>query len=161
MRIAIASDHAGFRYKQALIDHLEAAGHEVVDFGTDSTESVDYPLFIMPAARAVARGECRRGIVLGGSGNGEAMAANRVRGVRCALCWSIESARLARQHNDANMLSLGERLISLELATQIVDTWLSTPFDGGRHARRIRLLDTLAEEDAIEEGESEQGDDDG
>jgi ribose 5-phosphate isomerase B len=157
MRIAIASDHAGFRYKQALIGHLEAAGHELIDFGTDSTESVDYPRFIMPAARAVARGDCRRGIVLGGSGNGEAMAANRIRGVRCALCWSVESARLARQHNDANMISLGERLISLELATAIVDTWLSTPFDGGRHARRIRLLDTLADGDETVDDEDDEG----
>jgi len=155
MRIAIASDHAGFEYKQALIAHLEALRHEVVDFGTDSTEPVDYPRFIMPAARAVACGECQRGIVLGGSGNGEAMAANRVRGVRCALCWSVESSELARRHNDANMISLGERLISLDLAIDIVDTWLSTPFDGGRHARRIRLLDTLADE--ASDGAEEDG----
>ena len=111
MKIALASDHAGFAYKQEIARHLRGAGHQVVDFGTDSEESVDYPLFIGPAAAAVAAGECERGIVLGGSGNGEAMAANRHRGVRCALCWSTESARLARQHNDANMISFGQRLL--------------------------------------------------
>ncbi|MGH9379297.1 MAG: ribose 5-phosphate isomerase B [Thermoanaerobaculia bacterium] len=144
MRIAVASDHAGFRYKEAIKEHLRGLGHEVVDFGTDSTEAADYPLLIRPAAEAVAGGDCQRGIVLGGSGNGEAMAANRVPGVRCALCWSEESARLARQHNDANMISLGERLIPEELALRIVDVWLATPFEGGRHERRIRLLDEPA-----------------
>lgn len=146
MRIALASDHAGFNYKQTIAEHLKSLGHEVVDFGTDSTESVDYPLFIMPAARAVAWGECDRGVVLGGSGNGEAMAANRFRGVRCALCWSVESARLAREHNDANMISIGERLLPLELVIQIVDVWLETEFDDGRHSRRIRQLDRFDEE---------------
>jgi ribose 5-phosphate isomerase B len=141
MKIAVASDHAGFRYKTAIAEHLRAVGHEVVDFGTFSTESVDYPEFIHPAAAAVARGDCERGVVLGGSGNGEAMTANRHRGVRCALCWSEESARLARCHNDANMISLGERLISEELALKIVDMWLSTPFEGGRHVRRIEAID--------------------
>jgi ribose 5-phosphate isomerase B len=141
MRIALASDHAGYRYKTLLARWLPERGHAVVDFGTDSEKSVDYPLFIRPAALAVARGECERGIVLGGSGNGEAMAANRVRGVRCALCWSEETARLARLHNDANMISLGERLLSEELALRIVDLWLTTPFEGGRHVRRIQLLD--------------------
>ena len=141
MKIAIASDHAGFRYKTLLTQHLQAQGHEVVDFGTSSVESVDYPDFIRPAAAAVAKGQCERGIVLGGSGNGEAMAANRFRGVRCALCWSDESARLARAHNDANMLSLGERLLTAELAVRIVDTWLQTPFEGGRHIARIQKLD--------------------
>src|SRR3954454_9363291 len=115
MKIAIASHDAGFRDKRAIIKHLTALGHQVQDFGTSSTESVDYPLFIRPAAEAVARGECDRGIVLGGSGNGEAIVANKVKGVRCALCWNLESARLSRQHNDANVLSLGQRLISLNL----------------------------------------------
>jgi ribose 5-phosphate isomerase B len=124
-----------------LAKELAAAGHEVVDFGTSSEESVDYPDFVLPAARAVASGRCERGIVLGGSGNGEAMAANRVRGVRCALCWSEESARLARCHNDANVLSLGQRLISEDLARRIVQVWLETPFEGGRHVRRLALLD--------------------
>lgn len=141
MKIGIGSDHAGFRYKQEIAAHLRALGHEVVDFGTHSEESCDYPRFIFPVAHAVARGECERGIVLGGSGNGEAMAANRVKGVRCALCWNEESARLARLHNDANTISLGERMMPLDLALRIVDLWLATPFEGGRHVRRIELLD--------------------
>ena len=143
MKIAIASDHAGYRYKEEIKRFLAGQGHEVQDFGTDSEASVDYPVFIHPAAVAVAGGACERGIVLGGSGNGEAMAANRVKGVRCALCWSPESARLARQHNDANMISLGERLLPLDTALEIVRIWLETPFEGGRHVRRIQLLDEL------------------
>ena len=107
LRIAIGSDHAGFTYKQKIAEMLRASGHEVRDFGTDSPAPVDYPRFIRPVAEAVARGEYDRGIVLGGSGNGEAMVANRVRGVRCSLCWNLESARLARRHNDSNVLSLG------------------------------------------------------
>jgi ribose 5-phosphate isomerase B len=141
VRIALASDHAGFRYKTLLAKWLAERGHEPVDFGTRSEESVDYPDFVRPAAEAVAAGRCERGIVLGGSGNGEAMAANRVRGVRCALCWSEESARLARLHNDANVLSLGQRLIPEALALRIVELWLETPFEGGRHLARIRKLD--------------------
>src|SRR6202035_6193126 len=133
----MGSDHAGFKYKEKIRTVLTALGHQVQDFGTFSTEPVDYPLFIRPAAEAVARGECERGIVLGGSGNGEAMVANKVRGVRCALCWSLETARLAREHNDSNVLSLGERMISEELALEIVKLWLVTPFAGGRHVRRI------------------------
>ena len=113
----------------------------MTDFGTYSDESVDYPLFIRPVAAAVARGETERGVVLGGSGNGEAMAANRVKGVRCALCWNVVSARLARQHNDANIISLGQRMISEEDALEIVRVWLETDFEGGRHARRIQMLD--------------------
>jgi ribose 5-phosphate isomerase B len=141
MKIAIGSDHAGFRYKEILKQHLAAQGHDVHDFGTDSTEPVDYPKFIRPVAEAVARGEFDRGIVLGGSGNGEAIVSNRVRGVLCSLCWNVESARLARAHNNANVLSLGERLVSEEDAVQIVDVWMATPFDGGRHQRRIDLID--------------------
>jgi ribose 5-phosphate isomerase B len=141
MRIGIGSDHAGFEYKQMLITVLRARGHEVTDFGTDSPESVDYPKYIRPVALAVAGGECERGIVLGGSGNGEAIVANRVKGIRCALCWNVESARLGRSHNDANMISLGERMVSREDAVAIVDTWLNTPFEGGRHTRRIQLID--------------------
>jgi len=141
MRIAIASDHAGYRYKELIKEHLTESGHEVVDLGTDSEEPADYPVFIRPAAEAVAAGDCERGIVLGGSGNGEAMAANRVRGVRCALCWDETTARLARLHNDANVISLGQRLISIERALQIVDVWLTTPFEGGRHVDRLRMLD--------------------
>jgi ribose 5-phosphate isomerase B len=141
MRIAIGSDHAGFQYKEKIREFLEARGISVTDFGTHSEEAVDYPLFIRPVAEAVARGEFDRGIVLGGSGNGEAMVANRVKGVRCALCWNADSARLGRQHNNANVLSLGQRMMSLETALQIVQIWLETPFEGGRHQRRIDLID--------------------
>lgn len=141
MNIAIGSDHAGFRYKQEIIAHLKTAGHEVSDFGTDSEAPVDYPKFIRPVAEAVAAGRFDRGIVLGGSGNGEAMAANRVRGVRCGLCWNLESATLTRKHNDANVLSLGGRMMDLGLALQIVDVFLGTGFEGGRHLERIRQLD--------------------
>ena len=141
MKIAIASDHAGFTYKEKIKQHLIRAGHDVRDFGTTSDASVDYPDFIRPAALAVARGECERGIVLGGSGNGEAIVANRIKGVRCAVGWNAESARLARQHNDANMLSLGQRMMDYEDALTILDTWLRTPFEGGRHIPRIRKID--------------------
>jgi ribose 5-phosphate isomerase B len=141
MKIGIGSDHAGYRYKEEIERFLVERGHEVRDFGTDSEESVDYPLFIRPVAEAVARGDVERGIVLGGSGNGEAMVANRVRGVRCALCWNAESARLGRQHNDANMISLGERMMTLDTALDIVRIWLETPFEGGRHIRRIQQID--------------------
>jgi ribose 5-phosphate isomerase B len=141
MKIAIGSDHAGFRYKETIKVLLTDLGHAVDDLGTDSEEPVDYPLFIRPVALAVARGEAERGVVLGGSGNGEAMVANRVKGVRCALCWNVESARLGRQHNDANMLSLGQRMITEAVALEIVRTWLETPFEGGRHRRRIQLID--------------------
>ena len=141
MKISLGTDHAGFRYKEKVKELLVSLGHEVKDFGTWSEEPVDYPLFIRPAAQAVAKGECDRGIVFGGSGNGEAMAANKVRGVRCALCWNEESAKLSRQHNDANVLSLGERMIPEELALEIVRIWLRTPFEGGRHAKRIAELE--------------------
>lgn len=141
MKIAIGSDHAGFQYKSLLITHLRANGHEVVDFGTASTVSVDYPDFIRPAAAAVASGECERGIVLGGSGNGEAIAANRFPGIRCAVCWNAESAKLARAHNDANMISLGERMIPQTELFEIVKLWLDTPFEGGRHLPRIQKID--------------------
>lgn len=141
MKIAIGSDHAGYRYKELIRRTLAEAKHDVTDFGTSSPESVDYPTYIRPVAEAVARGEFDRGIVLGGSGNGEAIVANRVRGVRCTLCWNVESARLARQHNDANVLSLGERMLTEEEALAIVGVWLTTPFEGGRHAKRIMMID--------------------
>ena len=143
MRIAIGSDHAGFEYKEAIKQALEQAGHTVQDFGAYSTQSVDYPLFVRPVAEAVASGTCERGVVLGGSGNGEAIVANRIRGIRCVLCWNAESARLGRAHNDANVLSLGHRMISLTQALEIVDVWLRTDFDGGRHARRIAQIDGI------------------
>jgi len=141
MKISIGSDHAGYHYKEMIKRFLEEKGHEVHDFGTDSDQSVDYPPFIRAVALAVQRGDCERGIVLGGSGNGEAMVANRLKGIRCALCWSRETALLARGHNDANMISLGERLIPPEKALEIVEVWLDTPFDGGRHSKRIQQID--------------------
>jgi ribose 5-phosphate isomerase B len=141
--IAIGSDHAGFRYKKIIVEMLRASGHDVTDMGTHSEEAVDYPLFIRPVAEAVARGEYERGIVLGGSGNGEAIVANRVRGIRCTLCWNVESAKLGRAHNDANVLSIGERMVSVDEMRAIVNTWLVTPFDGGRHERRIREIDQV------------------
>src|SRR5213596_3785478 len=141
MKIALASDHAGFDYKEQIKALLQNLGHEARDFGTYSRDRVDYPVFIRPAAEAVARGEFERGIVLGGSGNGEAMVANKVRGIRCALCWSLDTARWAREHNDANMLSLGQRTIPAELALEIVRLWLATDFAGGRHLIRIRQIE--------------------
>jgi ribose 5-phosphate isomerase B len=138
--IAIGSDHAGFAYKQAIVAHLRGLGHTVKDFGTNSEETVDYPDFIRPAGESVARGESELGIVLGGSGNGEAIVANKVRGIRCALCWSEESARLGKMHNNANVISIGQRMVSEELALKIVDTWLAAKFEGGRHVRRIEKI---------------------
>lgn len=141
MNIAIGSDHAGYDYKEILKPLLTSWGHAVRDFGTDSSDPVDYPKFIRPVAEAVAKGAFERGIVLGGSGNGEAIVANKVRGIRCALCWTEQTARWAREHNDANMLSLGQGTISAELAVAIVRTWLETPFAGGRHARRVAQIE--------------------
>ena len=141
MKIAIGSDHAGFRYKEILKAALVARGHEVRDFGTSSSMPVDYPVFIRPVAEAVARGEHERGIVLGGSGNGEAIVANRVRGIRCTVGWNVESVRLGRAHNDSNVLSLGERFVPEGELMAMLDTWLATPFDGGRHRGRIEMID--------------------
>lgn len=141
MKIAIGSDHAGFKYKELIKKHLAAKGYQVQDFGTNSTESVDYPLFIRPVAEAVAKGQAERGIVLGGSGNGEAIVANRVKGVRASLAWNVESAKMGRLHNNANVLSLGERMIPEDQLFSIVDTWMTTEFEGGRHVRRIEMID--------------------
>jgi ribose 5-phosphate isomerase B len=141
MKVALGSDHAGYRYKEILKGALVARGHEVIDFGTDSEAPADYPRFIRPVALAVARGEAERGIVLGGSGNGEAIVANRVPGVRCAVAWSVEVARVSRSHNDANVLSLGQRFVVEKELLPILDAWLETPFDGGRHKRRIEMID--------------------
>lgn len=146
MKIAIGSDHAGFHYKKKIIRLLTDLRHDATDFGTHSDDPVDYPLFVRPVAEAVANGSSDRGIVLGGSGNGEAMVANKIPGVRCALCWSAETAVLSRKHNDANVLSLGARFISEEDALHMVTVWLETPFDGGRHRRRIQQI---AEMDAL------------
>lgn len=141
MTIALGSDHAGFRYKEAIKQLLTQLGHAVIDKGTDSEAQVDYPRYIRPVAEAVAAGEVERGVVLGGSGNGEAMMSNRIKGVRCALCWNEESARLGRMHNNANMISIGQRMMTEEMALVIVKIWLDTPFEGGRHQARIDQLD--------------------
>jgi RpiB/LacA/LacB family sugar-phosphate isomerase len=141
VKIAIGSDHAGYEYKQMLIKHMEAKGLEVKDFGTSSTNSCDYPEFCRPVAEEVAAGICDRGIVLGGSGNGEAITANRVAGVRCALCWDEATARLCREHNNAKVISIGQRMVSEDMAKKIVDIWLETAFEGGRHERRIGGID--------------------
>ena len=139
--VAIGCDHAGYRYKEKIKVYLESQGVAVRDFGTHSEESVDYPTYIRPAAEAVANGEAPLGIVLGGSGNGEAMVANKVRGIRCAVCWNEDSARLAKEHNNANMISLGQRLIPEDLVLKVVDAWLNARFEGGRHERRIKAIE--------------------
>src|SRR6478736_6110888 len=141
LKIAIGSDHAGFEYKEKIRALLTPLGHEVRDFGTFSPEPVDYPLFIRPTAEAVARGEFERGIVLGGSGNGEAIVANKVRGVRCGLCWNEQVAIWNRSHNDGNVLSIGQRTVSEPEAIKILKIWLTTEFEGGRHLARIRKID--------------------
>jgi len=143
MKIALGTDHAGYEYKERIKRHLIEQGHEVKDFGTYSAESCDYPDFIYPAALAVARGECDRAIVMGGSGNGETIVANKVRGIRCAICWNEEGARLSRAHNDANAISIGAWTVPIELALKMIDIWLKTPFDGGRHARRVQKIAQL------------------
>ena len=145
-RIALGSDHAGYELKQHIIERLAAAGHEIIDHGTDSTESVDYPAFCAAAARSVRDGDAEFGIVLGGSGQGEQLAANKVRGARAALCNCLYTARMAREHNDANVLSMGARVVGVGLAEEIVDLFLSTPFEGGRHARRVAQLTELEKE---------------
>jgi len=141
MKIGIGSDHAGFEYKEKIKAHLQAAGHEVKDFGTYSSARCDYPTYIRPVALAVASGEMERGIVLGGSGNGEAIVANRVRGVRCGLCWTEQVAIWNRSHNDGNVLSMGQRTISEAEAIKIARVWLATEFEGGRHLARIAKID--------------------
>jgi ribose 5-phosphate isomerase B len=141
MKIALGTDHAGFDLKEILKEHLARQGHQIADFGCHSRESVDYPDFIRPAVQSVAAGENEAGIVLGGSGNGEAIAANKVKGIRCAVCWNETSAALAKQHNNANVISLGARLVSEDMARRIVDAWLSAVFEGGRHQQRINKLE--------------------
>jgi len=143
MRVAIATDHAGFPLKEPVADWLASAGHEVVDFGVDSTAPVDYPDVIAPAARAVANGECDRGIVLGGSGTGEQIVANKIRGIRCVEAADPVTARLGRQHNDANVLSMGARIIGREVALACVEEFMTSDFDGGRHARRVDKIRAL------------------
>lgn len=148
MRIAIGSDHAGYRLKEDLKAFLKEQGHEVDDLGTHSEEPVDYPGFIVQVARAVRDGRADRGIVLGGSGQGEQIVANKVRGVRAALCNDLFTAVLSREHNDANVLAMGARIVAPTLAREIVRTWLETGFDGGRHERRIRQIEEIEREEA-------------
>jgi len=146
LRIAIGADHAGFELKQHLVQTLKDLGHDVDDFGTDSLEPVDYPPICAAVGRAVAAGRADRGIVLGGSGQGEQIAANKIRGIRAALCNELLTARLSRQHNDANVLSMGGRIVASALADEILRVWLATEFEGGRHARRIQQLADIEDE---------------
>ena len=141
MKISLGCDHAGFEYKEKIKAFLSARGHEIEDFGTYSDRPCDYPDYIRPAAEAVAAGKCGCGIVLGGSG--EAMVSNKVKGIRCAVCWSLYTAEYSRRHNNANVLSIGQRTVSLKLALEIVDVWLKTGFDGGRHKRRIDKIESV------------------
>ena len=146
MRIALGSDHAGFELKSHLITRLAAQGHSTIDLGTDSTESVDYPEFCAAVGRSVAAGDVDWGIVLGGSGQGEQLAANKIRGVRAALCNCLYTARMARSHNDANVLSIGARVVGISIAEEIVDIFASTEFEGGRHQRRVDQIMALEED---------------
>ncbi len=139
--IALGTDHAGYQLKEVIKAHLELNGYKVVDFGTNSEEPVDYPDFVRPAALSVAKGESDFGIVFGGSGNGEAMVANKVEGIRCGLCWNEESARLTKEHNNANVIALGGRMVSEVDAVQIVDAWLQAEYQGGRHQKRIDKIE--------------------
>ena len=143
--IAIGSDHAGFAYKEAIKAMLLQEGHTVRDFGTHSDAPCDYPDFIRPVAQAVARGEFERGIVLGGSGNGEAIVANRLRGIRCGVCWTEQLAIWNRAHNDGNVLSIGQRTVTEAEALLITRAWLNTDFEGGRHLARIQKIDGPAQ----------------
>jgi len=147
MRIAIGADHAGFPLKEDLIAFLSAAGHDVLDVGTDSEVSVDYPAYCAVAARAVVAGDAERAIVLGGSGQGEQIAANKVRGIRAALCHDLYLARLSREHNDANVLAMGARVVAPAYAHEIVTVWLATPFEGGRHVPRIEQIAAIEREE--------------
>jgi ribose 5-phosphate isomerase B len=142
VKIHIGSDHAGLEFKNKIVEHLRAQGHEVEDHGPHVYDALDdYPVFCIPAAEATAREAGSFGIVLGGSGNGEQMAANKVKGVRAALVWSVETAKLAREHNDANVISIGGRMHDEEFCLKLVDTFLATPFSGDeRHVRRIDLM---------------------
>ncbi len=146
--MVIGSDHAGYVLKSALAGHLEATGHQVVDIGTFSEEPVDYPPICADVARRVVRGVGDAGVVVGGSGQGEAIAANKVRGARAALCHDEYTARLARKHNDANVLSLGARVVATELALDILDVFVATAFEGGRHVARIEELTAIEDEEA-------------
>jgi ribose 5-phosphate isomerase B len=143
--VAIGSDHAGFALKAHLSETLVSLGHQVIDMGTDSDASVDYPPICADVGRAVAKGEVDRGIVLGGSGQGEQMSANKVRGVRAALCNDLYTARMSREHNDANVLAIGARIVAAPLADEILTLWLTTAFEGGRHERRVNQITQIEE----------------
>jgi ribose 5-phosphate isomerase B len=145
MRVALATDHAGLPLKQPIADWLTAAGHDVVDYGVNEPTPVDYPDVIAPAARAVAAGECERGIVLGGSGTGEQIVANKVHGIRCVEAADPVTARLGREHNDANVLAMGARIIGREVALACVEEFIDGVFLGGRHARRVAKISALEE----------------
>ena len=147
MRIAIGADHAGFALKEHLVLTLQRLGHEVDDRGTYSDQPVDYPPICADVARAVASGRVDRGIVLGGSGQGEQITANKVRGVRAALCNDLYTARMSREHNDANVLAMGGRIVAFSLADEIAAVWLATPFEGGRHTRRVAQIEALETEE--------------
>lgn len=141
--IALGCDHAGFRYKELIKKELTARGHKVNDFGTFGPDRVDYPDFVRPAAEDVAAGRSDLGIVLGGSGNGEAMVSNKVHGIRCAVCWNTKSAELAKQHNNANVISLGERMFPEDQLFPIIDAWLNAEYEGGRHQPRLDKVDAM------------------
>lgn len=144
MLIAIASDHGGFELKEKVKEHLRERNVKFVDLGTNSTESVDYPVYGKACAEAVASGKAERGIVICGTGIGISIAANKVKGIRCGLCTSVEMAKLTRQHNNANMLAMGGRILETETAFAIVDAFIDTEFEGGRHKRRTDMLDEMA-----------------
>ncbi len=156
MRVAIGADHAGLDLKAHLVGELERLGHEAVDLGTHATEPVDYPPICAAVGRAVVSGDADRGIVLGGSGQGEQIAANKVHGVRAALCNDLYTARLSREHNDANVLAMGGRIVAAGLASEILDLWLATPFAGGRHERRVAQIADIEHEEATSHGLAEQ-----
>jgi ribose 5-phosphate isomerase B len=149
VRIAVGGDHAGYPLKQHLLGVLKEDGHDVDDLGTHSEDPVDYPIYCAAVGRAVVRGDADRGIVLGGSGQGEQMSANKVRGIRAALCNDLYTARMARAHNDANVLSIGARIVAAELADEITRIFLSTPFEGGRHVRRLEEITAIEDEEAL------------
>jgi ribose 5-phosphate isomerase B len=153
VRVTVGSDHAGYQLKEHLVETLTKLGHDVVDLGTDSEAPVDYPPICAAVARAVARGEADRGVVVGGSGQGEQIAANKVRGVRAALCNDLYTARMSRQHNDANVLAMGGRIVAPGLADEIVELWLTTDFEGGRHERRIRQISEIENAENAETAE--------
>jgi ribose 5-phosphate isomerase B len=149
VRIAIGSDHAGFPLKEDVKQHLKELGHEAMDLGTDSEEPTDYPPICAEVGRAVRGGKADLGILLGGSGQGEQIAANKVRGVRAALCNDLYTARMSRAHNDANVLAIGARIVAPALAREIVKVWLETQFEGGRHVSRLRQIADIEAEEGI------------